>query len=52
VRAAYNRVRVMKVGLVSFREVATGPFEPIETQWNFSIHEPDGAHTKGGGDGA
>ena len=23
----------MKVGLVSFREIGTGLFEPIETQW-------------------
>ena len=32
-RAGYNRVRVMKVGLVSFREIGTGPTGPIETQW-------------------
>ena len=50
-RAGHNRVRVMKVGLVSFREIGTGLFEPIETQWIFPIHEPDGAHPKGGGNG-
>ena len=32
-RAGHNRVRGMKVGLVAFREVGTGPFEPIETLW-------------------
>ena len=45
----HNRVRVMKVGFVSFWEIGTRPFEPIETQWIFPIHEPERAHTKGSG---
>ena len=49
--AGHNRVRVMKVGLVSSGEIGTGLFEPIETQWIFPIHELDGAYTKGGGSG-
>ena len=39
----------MKVGFVSFWEIGTRQFEPIETQWIFPIHEPDGAHTKSSG---
>ena len=46
VRAGHNRVRVMKVGLIFFREIGIGPFEPIETQWIFPIHEPDGEHQR------